>query len=95
MDLWKYSYTVHKDSNGTVFLIFAGDDSKENACHGLRPEMKDGIVRRTWRVVNGGADILVCYRICEWGSGHNVTTREASMADKNVCPTRLRQPCKE
>ena len=48
VELWKYSYTVHKDSSGTVFLIFAGDDSKESHA-AVFVELKDGIVRRTWR----------------------------------------------
>jgi outer membrane protein assembly factor BamE (lipoprotein component of BamABCDE complex) len=46
--IWKYNYTERQDSSGTVFIFFAGNDVKETAGT-VFIEIKDGIVRRTWR----------------------------------------------
>ena len=47
-EVWKYNYTEEKDSNGAIFLIFAGSDKKEHR-HVAYIEIKDGVVTKKWR----------------------------------------------
>jgi hypothetical protein len=47
-EIWKYSYTEHRDSSGAVFLIFGGSNSTETN-HTAFVEIHDGIVRKAWR----------------------------------------------
>jgi outer membrane protein assembly factor BamE (lipoprotein component of BamABCDE complex) len=47
-EVWKYTYTEHTQSNGTVFLIFAASNSNETVNTAFI-EFKDGIVINKWR----------------------------------------------
>ena len=47
-EIWKYTYTETKDSNGYVFLIFSGGDSKVTTGT-VFVEFDKGVVTRTWR----------------------------------------------
>ena len=47
-EIWKYSYTEQKESNGAVFLIFAGTTKKEKKGTAF-VEFKDGVVTNHWR----------------------------------------------
>jgi outer membrane protein assembly factor BamE (lipoprotein component of BamABCDE complex) len=47
-EIWKYSYTERRESNGAVFLLFAGSDVKERP-HAAIVEIRDGVVIRKWR----------------------------------------------
>jgi outer membrane protein assembly factor BamE (lipoprotein component of BamABCDE complex) len=47
-EIWKYSYSQRTDNDGYVFLIFAGNDSKE-AAGTIFIELKNGLVTRCWQ----------------------------------------------
>jgi outer membrane protein assembly factor BamE (lipoprotein component of BamABCDE complex) len=47
-EIWKYSYTEHKDSSGAIFLIFGGSNTKQRK-HATFVEFKDGVVVNKWR----------------------------------------------
>src|SRR5687768_16329829 len=47
-EIWKYTYTHHKDSQGAIFLVFAGNDSRERSGTAYI-ELQDGVVRKKWR----------------------------------------------
>jgi outer membrane protein assembly factor BamE (lipoprotein component of BamABCDE complex) len=47
-EIWKYSYTVRKESSGGVFLIFGGHNADE-VQHTAFVQIKDGLVTRAWR----------------------------------------------
>ena len=47
-EVWKYSYKIHKDSSGAVFLIFAGSSSQDIDGSAFI-EFKDHVVTRRWR----------------------------------------------
>jgi len=47
-EVWKYTYTEKKNSEGAVFLIFGGSSSKETTGHAF-VEIKDGVVVNKWR----------------------------------------------
>ncbi|HEX4795307.1 MAG TPA: outer membrane protein assembly factor BamE [Humisphaera sp.] len=47
-ELWKYSYTEHKNSSGAVFLLFAGSDKQEKNGT-VFVQTKNGVVTKTWR----------------------------------------------
>src|SRR6476469_4724735 len=42
-EIWKYRYTERRNSSGAVFLIFAGDDSKETTGT-VFVEVRQGVV---------------------------------------------------
>ena len=48
VDIWRYTYTERKDSNGAVFLVFGGHDETE-INHTAFVQVKDGIVVKAWR----------------------------------------------
>ena len=47
-EIWKYRYSERKDSSGSVFLLFAGNDSKETTGT-VFVEVRHGVVTRYWR----------------------------------------------
>jgi outer membrane protein assembly factor BamE (lipoprotein component of BamABCDE complex) len=47
-DVWKYSYTIKKQSSGAVFLLFGASTNKEQPKNAF-VEIKDGIVTNKWR----------------------------------------------
>src|SRR5215217_2724908 len=47
-EIWKYNYTERKEGQGAVFLIFAGNNSKEKNGTAY-VEIKDGVVTNKWR----------------------------------------------
>jgi outer membrane protein assembly factor BamE (lipoprotein component of BamABCDE complex) len=47
-EIWKYTYTERRNSDGAVFLIFGGSNSTETN-HTAFVEIKDGVVRKAWR----------------------------------------------
>jgi outer membrane protein assembly factor BamE (lipoprotein component of BamABCDE complex) len=47
-EVWKYSFTEHTDSSGSVFLIFGGASSNEKT-NTVFIEFKSGIVINKWR----------------------------------------------
>jgi len=47
-EIWKYTYTQHKDSQGAIFLVFAGNDSRERRGTAYI-ELEDGVVQKKWR----------------------------------------------
>jgi outer membrane protein assembly factor BamE (lipoprotein component of BamABCDE complex) len=47
-ELWKYEYKEKTSSDGYVFLVFGGSDSKETAGK-VFVELKDGVVTKSWR----------------------------------------------
>ena len=47
-EIWKYRYTERRNSSGAVFLLFAGDDSKETTGT-VFVEVRQGVVTRYWR----------------------------------------------
>jgi len=47
-ELWKYDYKEKKESDGYVFLVFAGSGS-EVIDGRVFVELKDGVVTKSWR----------------------------------------------
>jgi outer membrane protein assembly factor BamE (lipoprotein component of BamABCDE complex) len=47
-EVWKYIYTEHTDSSGSVFLLFGGASTSEKT-KTVFIEFKDGIVINKWR----------------------------------------------
>src|SRR5688572_24662206 len=47
-EIWKWTYTEHKNSSGHVFLLFDGSSNKETQGAAI-VELKDGIVVKKWR----------------------------------------------
>jgi outer membrane protein assembly factor BamE (lipoprotein component of BamABCDE complex) len=47
-EIWKYSYSVRKESSGAVFLIFGGSSANEVE-HTAFVQIKDGVVTKAWR----------------------------------------------
>jgi len=48
MQIWRYTYSERKDSNGAVFLVFGGHSETETE-HTAFVQMKDGVVVKAWR----------------------------------------------
>ena len=46
--IWKYNYTLRKEGNGAIFLIFGGQNVKEKDGTAF-VEIKDGVVTNKWR----------------------------------------------
>jgi len=47
-EIWKYTYSVRKESSGAVFLIFGGSNANEVE-HTAFVQLKDGVVTKAWR----------------------------------------------
>lgn len=47
-EVWKWTYSEHRQSSGAVFLIFGGSDEKEITGNAF-VELRDGIVTNAWR----------------------------------------------
>lgn len=47
-EVWKYAYTETRDSSGSIFLLFGGNDKQVTTGNAF-VEIKDGLVTRTWR----------------------------------------------
>lgn len=47
-EIWKYSYTLRKESSGAVFLIFGGSSANEDT-HTAFVQLKEGVVTKAWR----------------------------------------------
>ncbi len=47
-EIWKYVYNEHTDSDGRIFLIFAGSNSSDKTENAFF-EFKNGIVVNKWR----------------------------------------------
>jgi outer membrane protein assembly factor BamE (lipoprotein component of BamABCDE complex) len=47
-EIWKYSYSVRKESSGAVFLLFGGSSANEVE-HTAFVQIKDGVVTKAWR----------------------------------------------
>jgi outer membrane protein assembly factor BamE (lipoprotein component of BamABCDE complex) len=47
-EVWKYTYTIKKENNGAVFLIFGGHNEKEFT-ESAFIEFRNGVVVKTWR----------------------------------------------
>ena len=47
-EIWKYTYSVRKESSGSVFLIFGGSNANE-VDHTAFVQIKDGLVAKAWR----------------------------------------------
>jgi outer membrane protein assembly factor BamE (lipoprotein component of BamABCDE complex) len=47
-EIWKYTYSVRKESSGAVFLIFGGSSANEVE-HTAIVQIKDGEVTKAWR----------------------------------------------
>ena len=46
--VWKWSYSETKESDGAVFLIFGGHDKKETS-GAVFVEVRGGVVEKAWR----------------------------------------------
>ena len=47
-EVWKYCYKETRDSQGYVFVLFAGSDSRVTDGR-VFVELRDGVVTKTWR----------------------------------------------
>src|SRR5688572_6717576 len=47
-EIWKWTYTEHKNSSGHIFFLFDGSSNKETQGAAI-VELKDGIVVKKWR----------------------------------------------
>ena len=47
-EIWKYTYTVRKESSGAVFLIFGGHNANE-VDHTAFVQINHGVVTKAWR----------------------------------------------
>jgi hypothetical protein len=47
-EVWRWTYTEKRDSQGHIFLLFGGSSHKEATSNAF-VELKDGVVTKKWR----------------------------------------------